>query len=267
MRRPIYSLAIALLVVDFGWADEPKPKPPAEATAAVEKSAVAEPNAPPRLPAPAGAKALPAPDRVWVDAKRGLVMVDGYVSLREGYLEMFACTAGTKEHESVVAVNSSAFVIHAALLAIGAEPGSPAQYHPKFVPATGTEIDVRVRWLNEKGKWQSAPAQHWVNRRTPGSEAAEKQMTQKWVFAGSSFWTDESTGRRYYQAEAGDFICVSNFSTAMLDIPVESSQANEELLFVANTKQIPPLGTPVRLVLQPKRKAETRRPKAETKKP
>ena len=77
-------------------------------------------------------------------------------------------------------------------------------------------------------------------------------MTAKWVFAGSGFWTDERTGKRYYQAEAGDFICVSNFSTAMLDIPVESSQDNAELLFVANTKAIPPLGTPVRLVLTPK---------------
>ena len=52
-------------------------------------------------------------------------------------------------------------------------------------------------------------------------------------------------------AEAGDFICVSNFTTATLDVPIESSQSNEGLLFEANTDRIPELGTPVRLVLKP----------------
>ena len=41
-----------------------------------------------------------------------------------------------------------------------------------------------------------------------------KAMTYPWVFAGSRFWTDEETGKQYYQAEGGDFICVSNFGTA-----------------------------------------------------
>jgi hypothetical protein len=77
-------------------------------------------------------------------------------------------------------------------------------------------------------------------------------MSHPFVFAGSSFWTDPETGKQYYQAEAGDFICVSNFSTAMLDIPIESSQANTELAFEAFTERIPPLGAPVRLVLKPK---------------
>ena len=55
-------------------------------------------------------------------------------------------------------------------------------------------------------------------------------------------------------AESGDFICVSNFATAMLDIPVQSSQANDSLEFVAFTEHIPPLGTPVRMILKPKLK-------------
>ena len=102
---------------------------------------------------------MPAPNRVWVDMKKKQVIVDGYVSLREGYLEMFACPAGTKEHESVVAVQSSAQVVHAALLAIGAKPGTPVQFTPKFAPATGTEIAVEVRWLDPHGKWHKTPAQ------------------------------------------------------------------------------------------------------------
>jgi hypothetical protein len=205
---------------------------------------------PPKLSAPEGATALPKPDVVWVDAKQKLVYVDGYVSLRRRMLEMFACPVGTKEHESVVAVFSRARTLHAALLAVGAEPGKPATFRPEFSPATGTEIEVEVRWQDEHQKWQSVPAQQWVKDIQTG-----KPMAHGWVFGGSGFWTDEETGKEHYLAEGGDLICVSNFSTAMLDLPIESSEINEGLLFEANTDEIPPLGTPVRLVLRPRLKA------------
>jgi hypothetical protein len=57
----------------------------------------------------------------------------------------------------------------------------------------------------------------------------------------------------------------------MLDIPIESSQSDDQRTFVANVKRIPPLGTPVRLVLKVeeeggKRKAESRKQKAESRK-
>jgi len=204
-----------------------------------------------RLPPPKEAKPMPKSDQVWVDAKRGEVLMDGYVSLREGYLEMFACLVGTKEHESVVAVACPAQVVHAALLAVGAKPGRPVQFHPEFAPPSGTTIDVQVRWLESDGKWKSSAAQQWIKQVASG-----KPMKESWVFAGSGFWKHPETNEQIYMAEAGDFICVSNFSTAMLDIPVPSSQVNDGLLFEANTEQIPPLGTPVRVVLKPQLKKQ-----------
>ncbi len=200
----------------------------------------------PKLPPPEGAKALSEPNRAWIDAERGIVFIDGYVSLQEGMLEMFACPVGTKEHESVVAVYCRAQVAHAALLALGAKTGAPVQFEP-FQPPTGTEIDISVRWLDQNGKWQSTRAQDWVK-----DIKTDTPMTHPWVFAGSGFWKDEESGQEYYMADAGDFICVSNFTTATLDIPAESSQVNEGLLFEANSEKVPPLGTPVRLVLTPK---------------
>ena len=62
---------------------------------------------------------------VWLDTKRKAVVVDGQVCLREGQLEMFACPKGTKEHESIISLNSKAEEVHAGLLAAGAKPGSP----------------------------------------------------------------------------------------------------------------------------------------------
>jgi len=67
-------------------------------------------------------------------------------------------------------------------------------------------------------------------------------------FGGSSFFLDEETKKQVYQAESGDLVCVSNFPTATLDLPVESSQANADLEFEAFTERIPPVGTLVRLI-------------------
>lgn len=211
---------------------------------------------PPKLPPPKGLKQMPKPNRTWVDVKKREVVIDGYVSLREGMLEMFACPVGTKEHESVVAVYSWAQVAHAALLAVGAETGTPVSFRPKFKPPTGMEIEIEIRWLDKNNKWQSARAQDWIrNART------KKPMVHPWVFAGSGFWKDEDTGREYYMGDSGDFICVSNFSTATLDVPVESSQVAGGLVYEPFTEKIPPLGTPVRMILKPQFKKKSKREK------
>src|SRR5690349_8959497 len=55
---------------------------------------------------------------IWIDQKQKVVLVDGAVVLREGLLEMFACPKGTKEHESIVAVNCKVQFVHAALVAL-----------------------------------------------------------------------------------------------------------------------------------------------------
>jgi hypothetical protein len=132
-------------------------------------------------------------------------------------------------------------------LAVGAKVGNPVQFVPQYTPASGTEVDIVVLWVDEQGKRHKARAQDWIREVRTG-----KPMPHKWVFAGSGFWVDEEEGTRHYQAEDGDLICVSNFATATLDLPIESSQSNAALMFDAFTDNIPPIGTRVRLVLIPK---------------
>ena len=196
---------------------------------------------------PAGLVRLAEDYDVWIDPKRKIVVVDGKVCLREGQLEMFACPKGTKEHESIVAVNSKASFVHAGLLAVGAKQGTPVKFDPEYTPATGTEVEVLVLWKDKEGKKHKVRAQQWIR-----NTQTQKPMSYRWVFAGSSFWVDEQTGEKLYNGDIGDFICVSNFPTATLDLPVKSSQENSSLLFEAFTEQIPELGTKVRLVLVPK---------------
>jgi hypothetical protein len=208
-------------------------------------------RSPKKLPPPEGARRLSPDYDVWVDPKEGVVIVDGQVSLREGMLEMLACTRNTKEHEAIVSANTKAYLVHAGLVAIGATPGHPVQFVPEYKPPAGTEIEVLVQWIDDDGDEQTLRAQEWIK-----DISTNKEMTHPWVFGGSRFWTDPETGKKYYQAEGGDFICVSNFGTAMLDIPIQSSTENNELAFQTFTERIPPLGTPVRLILKPKLKEQ-----------
>ena len=227
----------------------------------VAKPAPIEPATVQLAPAKTPAKDPPGMTRLgkdldaWIDAKNKRVVVDGAVCLREGQLELFACIKGTKEHEAVVAVPVKAHVLHAALLAVGATQGTPVKFQPEYAPATGAVIDVTVIWTDGKGTVHHDKAQDWIRNTKTG-----KAMDYNWVFAGSGFWQEDEKSERQYMADGGDLICVSNFSSAMLDLPVESSKLDDSLLFQAFTVRIPPKGTKVRLVLTPRLEKKEAKP-------
>lgn len=185
---------------------------------------------------------------LWIDRPPRKVVMVGAVCGRQVPLELFACLKGSKEHEAVVVVYTKASLVHAALLATGVEPGRPVRFQPDYAPAAGPEIEVTVIWKDPQGQRRRARAQQWVR------DANTKQaMQHPWVFAGSEFRLNEFTKQREYWADGdGSLICVSNFPSALLDVPVRSSDANAELAFEAFTEHIPPRGTPVTLVLEPK---------------
>jgi hypothetical protein len=245
------------------------------------------------------------------------LLVKTHVVLREGFLEMLACPAQTKEHESILAVEGRAYVIHAGLLALGAKPGAPVQYQPKFRPPTGQPIDIFLQWADADGKPHRVKAQEWIRYAThryfvvtmdqlpPGLKLPEndealpirffekfkqlawfgpmttpqrdklltlskdpayrkaigsffdqsqsRQLDVGWVFPGSGEFVDPTTGKKVYEAEAGDLICVSNFPDAMLDLAIKSTDKQDEgLLFEAWTERIPPRGTEVMMELVPR---------------
>lgn len=237
------AVAWALVAASPGGrsvADEPADQPP-EATADDRPEAAADPAAPDAHPE---LRRLSPREEVWIDLRAKRVVVGGRVALDRGVLEFFACPRETKEHESVVAVNSSASLVHAALLAIGLEPGKPVSFDPEYAPASGPRIRLTMRWTDAEGRPREADARSWI-RDTRSGAALETD----WVFAGSVFWKDPADGRDYYQADGGDLVCVSNFPTATLDLPIESSQSNEALLFEVFEGRVPPRGTPVEMVL------------------
>lgn len=217
-------------------------------TLALAPDAGADETAKPKADRHPGLVRLSPTEEIWIDRKRKEVVVGGRVVLDRGPLEVFACPAHTKEHEAVVATNASARLVHAALLAIGLDPGRPAAFQPEYRPAEGPAVAIRMRWLDADGKDHECRAQEWVRNATSG-----EVLDADWVFTGSQFWRDPADGREYYQADGGDLVCVSNFPTATLDLTIESSQSNGELIFEVFEGRVPPADTPVEMVLSAQR--------------
>ena len=191
-------------------------------------------------------------DRIWITPDRKSVVLTGRVVLRDGFLELLACRVRTKEHESILSVRVKPFLIHAALLAANARQGKPAQFEPVFVPASGDQIDIHLRWKDETGKTQESSAQDWVwDMASP--ENAKKPMMTHWVFSGSKEYQDDSGTIHYVADETGELFGLSNFVGSILDIPIESSADNTQLQFGCFTERIPPLGTLVTILLTPVR--------------
>jgi hypothetical protein len=103
---------------------------------------------------------------VELDRSGKRLLVKTRIALREGFLEMLCCPAQTKEHESILAVDAKAYVIHAGLLALGAKPGSPVQYQPTFHPPSGQTIDIFLQWADADGKRHRVNAHEWVRYAT-----------------------------------------------------------------------------------------------------
>jgi hypothetical protein len=169
------------------------------------------------------------------------------VCFREGPLELLMCRKNTKEHEAILAADVDARQIHTALLAAGAKAGSPVKFAPKYEPAKGSKILVSVEYTKD-GKTVTVPARQWVR-----DMKSRKELGIDWVFGGSQFFPDPEDKKKppLYAANGGDLICVSNFETAMLDLPIQSTQLDAELQFEAFTDRIPPLGTKVTVILEP----------------
>lgn len=180
--------------------------------------------------------------------KKRVVMIDATICLREGMLEHLLCRKMTKEHESILKADIDAFIVHSALLAAGAEAGKPVQFDPKYQPAHGTTIKVWVQYKDKMGTVVTHLAQKWVR-----NVQTKKDLHYDWVFAGSREEKDPTNPAKkpYYMANNGDVICVSNFASSLLDLPVATEKDINFLDFEANTDRIPPEHTPVLVILEP----------------
>lgn len=124
-------------------------------------TAAGEDAAEPAAPVPLNPKGT-----ILLDKPNGRLLLKADVVLREGLLEMFLCPKQTKEHESIVSLDGKMYVIHAGLLALGAEPGSPVQFRPEYKPPRGQKIDIYVNWKDDEERSHRVRAQQWIRKAT-----------------------------------------------------------------------------------------------------
>ena len=230
--------------------------------------------------------ATPAPNRkpvkfpgIVVDLQNGWLDLEGTIRVNDGFLELIACSSGTKEHESIVAVDARPMHIHAALLLLGANNGHPALRKPVDeemlrwvnVPPQGDPIDVFLVLNNEEGKPVPRPISDFVVRSNervdeigeaqPSSQPESKRnegqavrLPHTFLFAGSHLMDNGDGPRRYLADESGDVISIATFGDEVLSLPFRQSQANDALMWKADAKTLPKVGTKVTLRLRPKAK-------------
>jgi hypothetical protein len=230
-------------------------------------------------PAPPAADSSQSPGQplklpgLTINSKERCVDIEATICLDEGALELIACTIGTKEHESVIAVGASPIHIHTALLLLGAKNGSPAMRQPindeatRWVdlPPKGDLIDVFLEIKDPAGKPTERPISDFITRsaehaRSPSAVPTEGDKFPRFpgtfIFAGSLL-IDNGPGPRTYLAErSGHVISIATFGDELLCLPEVHSQDNGALMWSIDPTHLPKKGTPVTLRLRLKKNPE-----------
>jgi hypothetical protein len=202
---------------------------------------------------------------VAINLQERCVDVESSVCLHRGALELVACTKGTKEHESIVVIEAKPMHIHAALLLLGAKPGSPATRQQLGdqaerwidVPPSGGPVDVFLVLKGKEGKIVEHPISDFIapsSKRSDDSVPAEQAArfpTHTFLFAGSVLYGDGPGPRRYLSDQSGNVISLSTFGDELLCLPAIHSQENDGLMWQVNATNLPAVGSNVTLRLRP----------------
>ena len=190
---------------------------------------------------------------VAINVQERCVDVESSVCLHRGALELVACTKGTKEHESIVAIEARPVHIHAALLLLGAKPGSPATRQQLGdqaerwidVPPSGGPVDVYLVLKGKAGNMVEHPISNFISpssNRSDDPASADQEArfpTHTFLFAGSVLYGDGPGPRRYLSNESGHVISLSTFGDELLCLPEVHSHDNAALLWQVNAKDFP----------------------------
>ena len=201
-------------------------------------------------PIPLALQTLHSPDAkpfmpgVRINWRNREVEVAGVVVLREGMLELFACSPDTREHESIVRISARPTHVYQALGLLGLEPGSPPRWDPETergFAATGPRLRLRVRYQRD-GRLHTDGIHRWMWNIMTDEPAPPTQ----WVFSGS---LRDDPGRLAADFE-GTVVCVVDFQAALISLPQSYSDRNEDLWLRPHAQRIPPLGSPCVLLIQ-----------------
>jgi hypothetical protein len=210
---------------------------------------------------------------VKINLEEWCVDVDSRVCLKEGLLELIACTKDTKEHESIIVIDAKPSHVHTALLLIGAKPGNPAQRQPidpemtrfRDIPPSGGPVNVFLAFKDPEGKQVEFPISDFIKRADdhdgspePATEGGDgKFPTHTFLFAGSILVGEGDGPRQYLCDSNGNVISISTFGDELLCLAGFHEQANGALMWQVDGTKLPAVDSKIILRLRP---AEGKKP-------
>lgn len=187
------------------------------------------------------------------------VRIEATVCLDEGILEFVVCRPGTFEHEAIFTTEAKPELVHAALLLCGLKPtpqlaGLNELWWDKALKQEDSRVKIEVEW-EEKGTIKRVNLTSMLRNRGEteqgGDKAAEVEVKDAWVFAGSFLQADGESGERFYAANSsGILVGIWPDPSTVIQYGVANGNPYEGKGFgmEINVKNVPKVGTKVNLV-------------------
>ena len=185
------------------------------------------------------------------------VEIQAWTCRDSGPLIQVACAADTREHESLLVVSPQPSEIRAALHMAGYAQGAPGRWirqdgEPWFIPPIGAAIEISVRCEPRPGQLSEEPISKWLRH----VDDAVPFPGDTWIFGGSHRVETPAWVGGGEQLEAdltGSVIGLATFGDELLGFPqgLEDPDQDDQTLWAIRTPRVPPIGTPVTLVLRP----------------
>lgn len=269
------AVALVLLSIAAGAcetnrlpADEASPErqvklpvePPAVVPRPTETELAAAPSPELRAESSSAAGVGPPPIRLTkglvVDRAAGEVRLEAQSALDAGWLEQAICLAGTREHESLLVIETSPRLVHAALMMLGLEPGRPGRWRVDEgngailrIPPEGPRLEILLRFRHPTRGEIEEPLSRWFLRRE-----GDSGPPHPWKFAGSLEETDPR-GTVYVAEFSGSVAGLVTFGDEVIaheEVRSDLVEIEHEPYLVAEDR-VPPPGTPVTVVIRPVR--------------
>lgn len=189
---------------------------------------------------------------VRIDQAQRTATFPGKVNMADGNLEYLIVTTEGATHESLLSTGVQPSDLHFSMLLLGAkgagleapapEDAPPPQINRQYLEHAprlkGDRISIRVKW-SAGGMEKSVPVEDWILN----TETKKPAARGPWLYTGSMF----RNGQFLAQLD-GAHAALVTYPAALINNPRKGS--DNDLAWEVNTRAVPPVDTPVEIVIQ-----------------
>ncbi len=206
---------------------------------------------------------------VGIDRTRGLCSIPVDVCIRDALLEYMLVGPGGAAHESLFSTSVAPSVLNAALILLGAEPGSNANWYPKDPRPSDADLEKGVSpWVVELPKgfsfylyagWKQGGETYFFRVEDLLRDLSKGRGMQrhKWVYLGSRMVAAGDRDHKEAQAFAADLyqnvINISYFPEGFTVLTAALAECVEQTIWMPNAWLLPDRGEHVRLFFSKER--------------